>query len=339
MTAAILARRAWVEQIMGLPVSIHVRGHAIASTETDDRVAAVFAGLRRVDEVLSPYRDDSDLSRWERRELALADADPMLTEVIRLCEEARERTDGWFDPRGLPGPRDGRPRYDPSGLVKGWAVERAARYLADLPDHGWCLNAGGDILVHAPDDQPAWRVAIEDPADPRRIIRVVDVRTGAVATSGSAHRGNHIIDPHTRRAATAVRSVTVLGPTLLWADVYATAAAARGTDGLAWLDRLDAYEALLVTPRGLLHTTTGWPAARGLTTFTSGPARRFVGSAGGSVPGERPDRASDPSTRSRPSVAVRTLDANAERFSSRPPRPSGDPCATIDEARARNAAS
>src|SRR5438477_45186 len=83
--------------------------------------------LRHADGVFSPYRDDSDLSRWERGELALADADAALAEVVALCEEARARTGGWFDPRGLPDPRTGDPRYDPSGLVKGWAVQRAAR--------------------------------------------------------------------------------------------------------------------------------------------------------------------------------------------------------------------
>ena len=260
MSTPTVDQRAWVEQIMGLPVSIHVRGDNPASSSVEDRVAAVFADLRRVDEVLSPYRDDSDLSRWNRRERTLADADPMLAEVIVLCEQARKRTDGWFNPHGLPDPRDRHPRYNPSGLVKGWAVERASRHLANLTDHGWCLNAGGDILLHAPHDQPAWCIGIEHPFDPSRVMRVVDLRAGAIATSGSAHRGNHIIDPHTHRRATAVRATTVIGPSLLWADVYATAAAARGHTALAWLDSLDGYAALMVTTSGLLHTTADWPA-------------------------------------------------------------------------------
>jgi thiamine biosynthesis lipoprotein len=259
MSAPTLARRAWVQHIMGLPVSIHLRGQDTASDAVEDAVAAVFAELRRVDEVLSPYRDDSDLSCWERDELTLNDADPMLAEVIPICDQARDRTGGWFDPRGLPDPRDGHPRYDPSGLVKGWAAERAARHLAHLPGYGWSLNAGGDVLVHAPDDQPPWRVGIEHPTDPTRVMRVIEVRAGAVATSGSTHRGRHIIDPRTHRPATTSRAVTVTGRTLLWADVYATAAAARGTAGLAWLNNLDGYEALMVTTSGLLHTTTGWP--------------------------------------------------------------------------------
>jgi thiamine biosynthesis lipoprotein len=255
MTTGTLTRRAWVQQIMGLPISVHVRSRHLAPT-IDCRVTALFADLRRIDRVFSPYRDDSDLARRARGEPG---TDPLLDDVLRLCDEAHERTEGWFDPRGLPDPRDGHPRYDPSGLVKGWAVERAARHLTDLIGHGWCLNAGGDILVHAPDDQPPWRIGIENPADPSRVMQVVDLRTGAVATSGSAHRGGHIIDPHTCRPAVAYRSVTLTGPSLLWADVYATAAAARGTTAVEWLRGVEAYEGLFVTTRGLVRATTRWP--------------------------------------------------------------------------------
>jgi thiamine biosynthesis lipoprotein len=98
--------------------------------------------------------------------------------------------------------------------------------------------------VYAPEDHPSWRVGIEDPSDPSRITRVVSLRTGAVATSGSAHRGAHIMDPHTRAPATGVRAVTVAGPELLWADVYATAAAASGPSAIDWLNGLDGYEVL-----------------------------------------------------------------------------------------------
>lgn len=274
MTTTTIPRRAWVEQIMGMPISLHLRGDkprggdppaANARGEgwldpgVERRVARVFEELRLVEAALSPYRDDSDLSRWERGSLPLDEADAALTEVIALCDEARERTDGWFDPRGLPDPRTGAPRYDPCGLVKGWAVERAARHLQDLDGCGWCLNAGGDIVLNSPTEQRPWLVGIEDPRNPARVMRAIGRVEGAVATSGTVHRGCHIIDPRTRRPATAVRAVTVIGPRLLWADVYATAAVARGTSAIEWLGDLDGYEALLVTASGLLRQTEGWP--------------------------------------------------------------------------------
>jgi thiamine biosynthesis lipoprotein len=253
-----LPRQAWVEQIMGLPISVHVRGADPGGPPVARRVELLFADLRRADAVFSPYRDDSDLSRWERGELALTAADPALATVLELGEEARERTRGWFDPRRLPDPRTGAPRYDPSGLVKGWAVQRAAERLRDLAGYGWCVNAGGDVVLHAPDDQPAWRVGVEDPAGGPGILRVVERRAGGVATSGSAHRGAHIVDPHTGRPATGVRSVTVVGPDLLWADVYATAAAAWGPWALDWLDTLPGYAALVVSASGLQQATGAW---------------------------------------------------------------------------------
>ncbi len=240
MSATVLKRRAWVEHIMGMPISLHVRGH---STDVDSVVAKVFAELRRADEVFSPYKVDSQLNRWERGELALHDADPAMVEVFALCREAKQRTDGYFDAACLP-------RFDPSGLVKGWAVQRAARHLRALGDgFGWCLNAGGDVLVHAPDGQPDWRVGIEDPRDPKRVMRVVTVRSGGIATSGTAHRGTHIINPHNGKPAAGVISVTVIGPSLLWADVYATAAIARGPSDLDWLNSLAGYEAIGMDPR------------------------------------------------------------------------------------------
>jgi thiamine biosynthesis lipoprotein len=93
-------------------------------------------------------------------------------------------------------------------------------------------------------------------------MRVVECRTGAVTTSDSTHRGSHIIDPHTGRPATATRAVTVTGPTLLWADVYATAAVVRGSTATRWLEGIDGYEGLLVTTGGLLRTTAGRPGGQ-----------------------------------------------------------------------------
>ena len=253
-----LPRRAWVEQIMGLPISIHLRGPELGSPRVEAQVQAVFSELRHADDVFSTYRADSDLSRWENGELCTEDADRTLIQVFALCAEAGRRTDGWFDPRGLPDPTSWRPRYDPSGLVKGWAVERASRQLRALADHDWCLNAGGDIAVSTLAANPAWRVGIEDPTNPQRVAVVVPLRAGAIATSSTAHRGAHIIDPFSGRPAAALRAVTVVGPSLLWADVYATAASAQGMGALEWLERLPGYEAIFVGPPGLTRTTSGW---------------------------------------------------------------------------------
>jgi thiamine biosynthesis lipoprotein len=234
-----IPRQAWVEQIMGMPVSLHLRGAGVREDPAvPPAVAVVFKRLRAVDRLFSTYRPDSQVSRIRRGELPEDRWHPWVREVVGLCVRARERTDGYFQawlPTG----------FDPSGLVKGWAVERAAALLSGLPyDH--CLNAGGDIAarVHSP-GSPPWRVGIEDPRDRTRILTVCEVRAGGVATSGSAARGAHILDPHTGGHPDELLSVTVTGPTLLWADVYATAAFARGGDVVSWLRACaPGYEAL-----------------------------------------------------------------------------------------------
>jgi len=244
-----IPRRAWVEHVMGMPVSAHVRGPRAREPGLEPVLAQVFAVLRRADAVFSTYRPDSEISRLARGEVDLAGADPDVAEVARLCELARERTGGWFD-ADLPLPGGGT-RFDPTGLVKGWAVQRAADVLAAVPDHDFCLNAGGDVVAGCGrEDTPDWQVGVEDPLDRSRLIDVAPLRQGAVATSGTAARGAHIYDPHTGRPPVGLASVTVVGPSLLWADVYATAAFARGPGAAEWLSGLDGWSALVVDAAG-----------------------------------------------------------------------------------------
>ena len=77
---------------------------------------------------------------------------------VQVRRHGPAATEGWFDPRASPDPRTGKPRYDPFRPGQGWAVERAARHFDALTGHGWCLDAGGDVLVHASHDQPGWRI-------------------------------------------------------------------------------------------------------------------------------------------------------------------------------------
>jgi thiamine biosynthesis lipoprotein len=249
-----VARAAWVEQIMGMPISIHVRGDAPRSDHVAAAVQRAFAQLRWVDAVFSTWKVDSQVSRLQRGELALADCDREVREVAQLCEQARERTEGWFD-ADLPTPDGGR-RFDPTGLVKGWAVERAGRLLADLDGHDFMINAGGDVTLGCRRaDTPDWTIGIENPADRSQLVATVPLRSGGVATSGTAARGAHILEPETGRPATGLGSVTVIGPSLMWADVYATAAFARGPGCESWLRTLDQHAALVVDLDGRLTTT------------------------------------------------------------------------------------
>lgn len=219
-----LARRAWVEQVMGMPVSVHVRAVEPTRPDIEAGVVRVFAHLSRVDAVLSTWRADSDLLRLQHGECDRAH--PWLAEVTDLCLEAEERTDGLF--RAWRRRDGGRLTYDPTGLVKGWAVGAAAAHLDVVPELAYSIGAGGDVTVGAGRGPsaaaPTWRIGIEDPRRPGSVARVVTVRRGAVATSGAAARGAHVVDPRTGRGITRAGSATVVGPELLWADVWATAA-------------------------------------------------------------------------------------------------------------------
>jgi thiamine biosynthesis lipoprotein len=213
-------------------------------------VQSVYGELRRADRVFSTYRADSEISLLRTGALARELASAEVREVLALCEQARVLTGGFFD-ADIPQPDGGRV-LDPSGLVKGWAVEKAAGVLDQVDGNDWLVNAGGDVIGRAAYG-PAWRVAIEDPADRSRVLGVVSLTAGAVATSGTAARGRHIIDPRTGEPAEDVlRSATVVGPSLTWADVLATAAFVEGTASLPRIDAIDGYDVVLVEGDGRL---------------------------------------------------------------------------------------
>ena len=222
-------------RIMGMPVTV--------SGARAEAAQAVFAWLRRVDALFSTYRAGSEVSRIDRGELTIATADPLVREVLARCERVREETDGYFDMRASG-------RLDPSGLVKGWAVERAAALLEASGERRFCVSAGGDLVVRG----GPWRVGIRHPRRRRRLAAALTVHDAAVATSGAYERGAHVIDPHARRAARGALAVTVVGPDLATADAYATAAFAMGAAGPEWTAGLEGYEAMTVIGERVLST-------------------------------------------------------------------------------------
>ncbi|GAB1330658.1 FAD:protein FMN transferase [Streptomyces sennicomposti] len=248
------------EEVMGTVFSFDVRGGEPEAVRTALREAV--AGLHRVDEVFSTYRADSEVSRLVRGELTVAQCDPLVAEVLALGAEAERTSDGWFSLRY-------QGRLDPTGVVKGWAAERAARLVASAGAGGVSVNGGGDVqLLGSPGADRPWRVGVSDPLRPGGLAAVVSAAGApelAVATSGTAERGDHIVDPRTGRAAvTDLLSVTVVAPRLVWADCWATAAFAMGArEGLAWLESLPGVEALLITAGDEVRCTGGLGARLG----------------------------------------------------------------------------
>ncbi len=230
---------------MGFPVSLRVDDPDVPEEAAD----AVFRWLREVDARFSPFRDDSEVSRLERGEVARVSAD--LAEVLDLCEAYRVATGGAFDVR-LPGRG-----LDPCAVVKGWSVQRAAGLLRAAGARRFCLNAGGDVVVAG----GPWRVGVRHPEDAGRLCTVLEVADGAVATSARYERGDHIVDGRTGRPATGLLAVTVVAPTLTEADTVATAAFAMGAEGVEWAAARDGCEVFAVDAGRRVLRTAGLPVA------------------------------------------------------------------------------
>lgn len=242
-----------VEHVMGTVFSFDVRH----GEEARPAVAAAVALLHRVDAIFSTYRRDSAISRLGRGEITLRDCPPEVTEVLDLCARAEAATDGYFS---VVPAHD----LDPSALVKGWAVDRASDLLRNAGFVRHCINGGGDIRMGAgPEPGLAWRIGIAHPFLRGRLVCVVEGVEAAVATSGTAERGEHVLDPHTGLPARGLASVTLVGPDLTTADPYATAAFAMGARARDWVERLDGIEATAVTESGSTWRTSGFAVASG----------------------------------------------------------------------------
>lgn len=252
MSAAAGIPQRHVEPCMGTVFSLDIRAPGVERAAVD----RVVAWLHRMDAMFSTYRDDSVISRLARGEVALADCPPEVGEVLHACADLKAETGGYFDDHASG-------RLDPSGYVKGWAIERASDLLVAAGSANHCVNGGGDVqCVGTPAPGRDWQVGIAHPLRPRALVATVAGRTLAVATSGSAERGAHVIDPHTRRAPTGLASVTVVGRRVASVDALATAVYAMGEDGEAWAaDR--GLRALFVHADGRC-TTVGEPVATAL---------------------------------------------------------------------------
>jgi thiamine biosynthesis lipoprotein len=218
------------EHVMGTVFSFDVRDTDLTSAVLDPMLRR----LHDIDACYSTYRPDSPISRLGRGELALPDAPPEIRMVLGDCERWRERTDGWFDVHAGG-------RLDPSGYVKGWAVAQVSCMLTAAGSSWHCVNGGGDILALGAEPDQTWTFGIVDPTDEQQLLATVTGASLAIATSGPAQRGEHILNPTTHSAASgALRSFSVIGRSIVECDVLATAGIAMGAGTQDWFaDRPD----------------------------------------------------------------------------------------------------
>jgi thiamine biosynthesis lipoprotein len=251
-----------VEHIWGTAISVDVR-QPVEAAVLDE----VFAWFRRVDDLFSTWREDSEITRIGRGELLVEHASAEVAAVLALCDQVSIQSGGAFDitvgtdPRVQP--RLGLGPLDPSGLVKGWGLDRAADLLHGHGVENFTINAGGDVITRGrPKPGEPWRIGIQHPWSRHAVAAVVAGTDLAIATSGRYERGEHIIDPVTGGAPAGLMSATVIAATLALADGYATAAVVLGDGGMPWLAGLPNVEGMGITDAQCMVTTDGFARYR-----------------------------------------------------------------------------
>ncbi len=236
--------------IMGMPITVDI----VDASATLDALDRVFSYFEYVDQKFSTFIDSSEISRINRGLLREDQYSDDMRQVLALCEQTKQESNGYFDivdPTG---------KLDPSGLVKGWAIQNAADLLKSHGFRDFYVEASGDIQVHGHNahGQP-WRIGIRNPFNPDELIQSVEVCNRGVATSGTYYQGHHIYDPrHGRTSVRNIVSLTVIGPNVYQADRFATAAFAMSGNGIAFIENLDGFEGYMVDGHGLAVKTSGF---------------------------------------------------------------------------------
>jgi len=150
------------------------------------------------------------------------------------------------------------------GIAKGYGVDQAIEILKYKGVKGALVNAGGDLRALPRGDGKKWRVGIQDPRDLKKMLKIIEVDSGAVITSGDyqkyfiykGKRYHHLINPKTGLPADSCQSVTILAPTAEMADALATGIFVAGVSkGLEILNSLPGCDGLIVRYDGKFFGT------------------------------------------------------------------------------------
>jgi FAD:protein FMN transferase len=237
--------------IMGMPVTVEIIDAASPLLLED-----VFDYFTSVDQRFSLYKDDSEISAFNRGEIVAKKLSAEMLEVFALAERTKNESDGFFEMRNANG------IIDPSGIVKGWAIRNAALIIRSAGCKNFYVDAGGDIQAEGKNaDNENWRVGIRSPFNHQDVIKAVNLSGQGIATSGTYVRGHHIYNPHApSEKVEGIVSLSVIGPDVLEADRFATAAFAMGEDGIYFIENLSGFEGYMVNAQGIATMTTGFGA-------------------------------------------------------------------------------
>jgi thiamine biosynthesis lipoprotein len=234
--------------IMGMPITVEVLDLAV----TQNDLNKVFACFCSVDEIFSTYKTTSEVSKLNRGELLLSECSEDMKSILALSEQTKRETNGYFNIQhaGI---------YDPSGIVKGWAILNVAKMLKLQGFHDFYVDAGGDIQVSGLKDKRPWRVGIRNPFNRAQHVKVLALTDCGIATSGTAIRGQHIYNPfHPDEPIREIMSITVIGPDVYEADRFATAAFAMGKRGIQFIEKLVGFEGYMIDVEARATLTSGF---------------------------------------------------------------------------------
>jgi thiamine biosynthesis lipoprotein len=239
--------------IMGMPIELKITDLAVTPA-TSKIFEKIFSYFTYVDETFSTYKDESEISRINRGLISEEAYSEDMREIFVLAATTKAETKGYFDivtPDGA---------YDPSGIVKGWAIKRATELIEEEGYKNFYIEAGGDIQSRGVNEAGmAWQVGIRNPFNVGEIIKVLSVSGEGVATSGTYLRGQHIYDPHMKKAVGEdIVSLTVVGRDIYEADRFATAAFAMGASGIRFIEELPGFEGYMVDAKGMGTMTRGF---------------------------------------------------------------------------------
>jgi len=243
--------------IMGMPITIHI----VDSQATAADISSLFDYFTWVDETFSTYKKNSEISRINRGLLLSGEYSQDMQSIFALCEQTKQETQGYFDMF-----YEG--KYDPSGVVKGWAIQKAYELLLKKEFINFFIDAGGDIQASGKNGHGhPWKIGIRNPFNRQEHIKVLSIANQGVATSGTYIRGEHIYDPkedskftlpNSRTAKSTIVSLTVIGPRVLDADRFATAAFAMGEKGIYFIEALEGFEGYMIDEKGTATMTSGF---------------------------------------------------------------------------------
>ena len=227
----------------------------ISDENTDEIIFnKIFSYFEKVDKKFSTYKENSEISKINRKELAVNEWSPDMKEIFELSEETKKETNGYFDIRRPDG------KYDPSGLVKGWAILKAADLLKKEGCKNFYIDAGGDIQAFGKNDEnKPWQIGIRNPFKNKEIIKKLSIKNKGVATSGTYIRGQHIYNPKKPyETIKDIVSLTVIGPNIYEADRFATACFAMGMKGIYFIEKLPGFEGYMIDHNGVATFTSGF---------------------------------------------------------------------------------